>query len=123
MAEQFYWLLIGILIVGRITHLFYGEDGPWDLMVRLRRVAGEGFWGDLLDCFYCLSLWIAIPLAYLLGKSWKERLLLWPALSGGAIILERLTASDELKPKVFDTEDKENNSVLRQEPNATKDPD
>ncbi len=123
MAEQFYWLLIGILIVGRITHLFYGEDGPWDLMVRLRRVAGEGFWGDLLDCFYCLSLWIAIPLAYLLGKSWKERLLLWPALSGGAIILERLTASDELKPKVFYTEDKENNSVLRQEPNATKDPD
>jgi len=65
MASRFYFLVIGILIVWRITHLFYGEDGPWNLMLRLRRLAGEGFWGQLLDCFYCLSLWIAAPFAFL----------------------------------------------------------
>jgi hypothetical protein len=125
MISRFYFLVIGILIVWRITHLFYGEDGPWNVMLRLRQLAGEGFWGQLLDCFYCLSLWIAAPFAFLLGEGWRHRLLLWPALSGGAIILERMTVRNESKPSVIYTEDedtgaddKENNGVLRPEQNA-----
>ena len=97
-ASRFYTLVIGILVVWRITHFIYGEDGPWDVVVRLRRRAGEGLWGSLMDCFYCLSLWIAIPFAYLLAGRWKERLLLWPALSAGAILLERLTTRDSGSP-------------------------
>jgi hypothetical protein len=85
------YLLIAILSVWRIAHLFWGEDGPGDIFVRLRRLAGDGFWGRLLDCFYCLSLWVAAPIACLLGTSWLERGLLWTGLSGGAILLERLT--------------------------------
>ncbi len=88
---RFYSLILGILCVWRITHLLQAEDGPWDLMVRLRRAVGTGFWGGLLDCFHCLSLWIAAPFAYLLGEAAVERLLLWPALSAGAILLERAT--------------------------------
>jgi hypothetical protein len=53
----------------------------------LRRVAGNGFWRKLLDCFYCLSVWVAAPLAFLLGKSWCELALLWPSLSAGASLL------------------------------------
>lgn len=60
---RFYWLILGILGVWRITHLLHAEDGPWDLVVRLRRRAGTGFWASLLDCFYCLSLCMAAPLA------------------------------------------------------------
>lgn len=85
-------LVIAILAVWRITHLFWGEDGPWDVFVRFRRMAGEGFLGSLLDCFYCLSLWISAPLAWRLGNTWLERLLLWMSLSGGAILLERISA-------------------------------
>jgi hypothetical protein len=118
MASRFYFLVIGILIVWRITHLFYGEDGPWSLMLRLRQLAGEGFWGQLLDCFYCLSLWIAAPFAFLLGGEWRHRLLLWPALSAGGIILERMTARNESKPSVVYKEDEENKGVLRPEQNA-----
>jgi hypothetical protein len=87
---HFYWLALGVLAVWRITHLLNAEDGPWELVVRLRRLAGNGFWAVLLDCFYCLSLWIAAPFAYAIGAGWMERLLLWPALSAGAIILERV---------------------------------
>jgi len=47
-------------------------------------------WGKLLDCFQCLSLWVAAPYAWWLGENWKERLLLWPALSAAAILLERI---------------------------------
>ena len=89
---RFYWLVLGILSVWRITHLLSAEDGPWELVARFRRRLGQGFWGRLLDCFLCLSVWIAAPMAWVLGESAMERVLLWPALSAGAILLERVTA-------------------------------
>lgn len=85
-----YWFFLGALGVWRITHLFNAEDGPSEVLVRLRRLAGSGFWGELLDCFHCLSLWVAAPVALMLGSGWRERLFLWPALSGVAILLERI---------------------------------
>ena len=88
---KFYRFLLGTLFVWRITHLLSAEDGPWEVVVRLRRAAGEGFIGQMLDCFYCLSIWISAPLAIFLGKKMGERILLWPALSAGAILLERVT--------------------------------
>jgi hypothetical protein len=91
---QFYRLVLGVLAVWRITHLLNAEDGPWDLLVKLRKLAGNGVFGGLLDCFYCLSLWVSAPLAWLLGHGWEFRLLLWPALSAGAILLERATARE-----------------------------
>jgi len=114
---RFYWLALGILAVWRITHLLNAEDGPWDLFVRFRRFVGEGFWGSLLDCFYCLSVWIAVPFAYWLGDSWKERLLLWPALSAGSILAERITANSRDKeppPAVYYEEPEDPNVLLRQ---------
>ena len=71
---RFYWLVVGILAVWRITHMLSAEDGPWNLVVWMRRKAGSGFLGSLLDCFYCLSLWIAVPFALLIGETYKERL-------------------------------------------------
>ena len=88
---EFYWLMLGILCVWRVTHLLNAEDGPWELVIRLRRWAGSGFWGKLLDCFYCLSLWLALPFAIGLGRNWKEKMLLWLALSAGASLLQRAT--------------------------------
>jgi hypothetical protein len=83
-------LLVGVLAVWRVTHLIQAEDGPWDLSVRLRRAAGQGFWGRLLDCFYCLSLWVSAVVALLLAGGAAQAILLWVALSGGAIVLNRL---------------------------------
>ena len=121
LAPHFYGLIVGILVVWRLAHLLHAEDGPWDSIARLRELAGAGFWAGLLDCFYCLSLWMALPFALLLGEGPLEKLLLWPALSAGAIILERLTAKDD--PKPFYVEYKENDRVLRQEKDATENPE
>jgi hypothetical protein len=93
---RFYWLALGVLAVWRITHLLQAEDGPWNLFVRFRGLFGQGGFGALLDCFYCLSLWIAIPFAVWIGESWKERILLWPALSAAAILLERPSKNGDL---------------------------
>ena len=100
--EDIYRLLLGVLCVWRITHLFQAEDGPWDLVVRIRRAAGDGFFGRLLDCFYCLSLWVAAPLAWVIGQTMSERVLMWLAFSGGAILVERSTSEScaELPPTV-----------------------
>jgi hypothetical protein len=114
-----YGPILGILATWRLTHLLWGEDGPWELFVRLRRAVGEGFWGSLLDCFFCCSLWVAAPFALLLGQGWRERLLLWPALSAGAILLQGLVFPRTLKPAGGGapppapfTEDEENDDVL-----------
>lgn len=112
--EDFYRLLLGALAVWRATHLFQAEDGPWDIVARLRRVSGNSFWGKLLDCFHCLSIWIAAPAACLLARGWKEMLFLWFALSGGAILLERLTPQS-----VMYYEDKENEHVVLRESENT----
>ena len=95
---KLYEVTLAVLCVWRFTHLFTAEDGPWDLIVRLRSAAGSGVLGRLIDCFYCLSLWISIPFACSIGGSWRERLLLWPALSAAAIFIERLTGFREPLP-------------------------
>lgn len=117
---RFYWLVLAVLGVWRLTHLLQAEDGPWDLVLRLRRRAGDGFWGRLMDCFHCLSLWVAAPFAYLLGESTGERLLLWPAISGGAILLLRATesrASDESQqmPLYYEEEGVDDGMLRRSE--------
>ncbi len=121
---KLYWLLLGVLSVWRITHLLQAEDGPWRIVFRLRRFAGDTFWGELLDCFYCLSLWIAAPFALELGAGWKERLMLWPALSGASILLERSTAARvaEFSEDISESLQKEENNhvVLWQSKNDTQ---
>jgi hypothetical protein len=85
--------IIITLAVWRITHLIQAEDGPWDVVVRLRRLLGNGVLGHLMDCFYCLSLWIALPFGCLFGTTVPDMLLLWAAFSGSAIILERVSST------------------------------
>jgi hypothetical protein len=101
----FYGLILGILSTWRITHFLRIEDGPADIVVQLRQAVGDGFFGSLLDCFYCLSVWIALPFAGLLGETWTERLLLWLSLSAGAILLERITVRPwEIQPSPYQEE-------------------
>ncbi len=111
---SFYGLLLGALGVWRLTHLFVAENGPWRAMARLRQLASGGFFGSLLDCFYCLSLWIALPFAIVLGDGLLERALLWPALSGAAILLERVSQPSAGAAPATYSEDKEpSNGMLR----------
>lgn len=85
-------LVVGAAAVWRLAHLLHAEDGPWDALAHLRKLAGNGALGKMLDCFYCVSVWVALPIALAMSAAWKERILLWPALSGAAILLERATS-------------------------------
>ncbi|MEP6845852.1 MAG: DUF1360 domain-containing protein [Panacibacter sp.] len=99
------YIILSILAVWRITHLLGKEDGPFDTIFLMRKKTGAGFFGSLLDCFYCLSLWIALPFGIWLGENWIEKILLWLALSGAACLLEQATAKNNHPPGTTDYEE------------------
>lgn len=115
------WLrfVLAVLAVWRITHLLAREDGPWDRVARLRERAGDGFWGGLLDCFYCLSLWVALPFSPLLASDWPGRGLYWLALSGAAVLLER-SRSGAVEPLIIET--RTDDELLRTEEGRLHEP-
>ena len=82
--------VLAILATWRITHLLAKEDGPADLVVRIRARLGHGMAGKLMDCFECLSLWVAVPIAFFVSRRPVDLLLIWLALSGAACLLERI---------------------------------
>jgi len=84
-----------VLAVWRATHLLQAEDGPFDVIFHVRKSLGNGVLGSLMDCFYCLSLWVAAPVALYLGTTWFERVLGWLALSSGAILIQTVFIKDD----------------------------
>ena len=87
--------MTALLAVWRVTHLVVVEDGPWDLLVKLRRVASAIALERLVACFYCASVWVALGFALLITREWRALIVLVPALSGGAILLDRATDRDQ----------------------------
>jgi hypothetical protein len=81
--------LAAALATWRLTHLVAAEDGPWNVVVHLRRLAGASWLGDAMDCFHCASLWVALPFAVALSDDLRQALLAWLALSAASILLER----------------------------------
>lgn len=95
------------LATWRVTHLLVSEDGPADIVVRVRRRLGGGVLGRAMDCFWCLSVWIAIPAALFVTRRPLDAAVTWLALSGAACLLERtggaVTASPAEHPSDGDS--------------------
>lgn len=85
--------VIAVLGAWRVAHLVAHEDGPFDWIVSMRRFAGTGVLGRLMDCPYCLSLWTAAPFAWWIATTPGDGIAVWLAISGGACLLERSAAS------------------------------
>jgi len=102
MYEWSVWfrLTIAVLATWRLAHLISREDGPFDLIVRLRVRAGSGALGRLMDCPYCLSLWIAVPFAFLLAQGPFAWCASWLAISGGASLAERFVERNTGPPSM-----------------------
>ena len=92
---------MGALATWRLAHLLHAEDGPFDVVVKLRRAAGSSVLGRAMDCFGCTSLWSAALLACLLQTGWRERVLGGLACSGAAILLEGVRQRLSTPPAVY----------------------
>jgi hypothetical protein len=92
MSETSLWttFVLAALATWRITHLLANEDGPADVIVKLRVRMGGGRAGKLMDCFNCLSFWVAAPMALFVTQRLVDVLLAWLALAGAACLLQRV---------------------------------
>jgi hypothetical protein len=118
MLELWFRFVLAVLATWRVTHLLANEDGPADIIFRIRQRFGSGFFGKLADCFQCLSLWVAIPIAFFVGRATLEWCVSWLALSGAACLLERTGREDSqpvLLQKLNASEEVTNHAVLRSE--------
>lgn len=97
MSELSFWSLfaVGALATWRVAHLIAREDGPADVVFRVRLAAGQGLLAQAMDCFHCVALWVAAPLALVIADSAATWLLAWLALAGAASLAERLVAAQE----------------------------
>ena len=89
-------LAVVALATWRMTHLLANEDGPADIIVRVRVRLGRSFIGSLMDCFHCLSFWIAAPAALYISRGPLAWIFNWLALSGAACLLQSLTHEAEI---------------------------
>ncbi len=125
MSDISIWMrfVLAVFATWRITHLLAREDGPADIIARLRMRLGNGFAGKLMDCFYCLSIWVAAPLTLLVCSKPLDLLLTWLALSGAACLLERIgqepvviqPISQITTEHINNTKGETNNGMLRTE--------
>jgi hypothetical protein len=106
--------VLAVLATWRATHLLANEDGPADIVVRFRALLGQSIAGKLMDCFNCLSLWIAALAALFVSRSPVEWLFCWLALSGGACLLERVGQQPVVIQPMQPAEG-DNHNVLRSE--------
>jgi hypothetical protein len=113
-----FWLrfILAVFATWRVTHLLASEDGPGDLIVRVRARLGNSFLGRLMDCFYCLSLWLAVPLAFYVAVEALDRVIVWLALSGAACLLERATNQPTALSVFEQTEGGMKHALLRPKP-------
>lgn len=116
------WLayVLAALAAWRVTHLIAEEDGPADLVLRLRLRLGASWLGGWMDCFHCLSLWVAMPLAAAAAHSLLEWVLAWLALSGAACLLERIGGARQEPPPALDFPEDNDHVMLRSRPDGTE---
>lgn len=81
-------LILAALATWRLTHLLAAEDGLFDAVAHLRARLGRA--GRVLDCFYCLSLWVAAPMALFVSTRPSIWWCVWLALSAAACLINRV---------------------------------
>src|SRR5712692_5236931 len=121
MSEASFWtrFVLAVLATWRVTHLLASEDGPADIIVRLRALLGQSIVGKLMDCFNCLSLWVAALAALFVSRRPLEWVFCWLALSGGACLLERIGREPVVIQPMSQPAEGDSSDVLRPETDRT----
>ena len=112
-ANVFYEFSLGTLAVWRIAHLLQAEDGPGMWSSTCVAELGQDSRGSSSIAFYLSECMDAAPFAVHLGETWSRRIILWLALSAGAILLERATDRKHGEAPALYIEESEDEYVLR----------
>jgi hypothetical protein len=99
---------VAALATWRVTHLLAREDGPAEAIARVREKLGQSQLGELMDCFQCASVWVAVPFAFYVARKPANRIATWLALSGAACLIEEMVSQEAKQTG-------ENHELLRKE--------
>ena len=93
-ASSAFWarFVLAVLAAWRISQLLAREDGPGALVARLRGVLGRIGAQGWLDCFGCVSFWAAAPAALWAAGFCPGWIVVWLAVAGGVLVVDRLGA-------------------------------
>ncbi|MBK8627014.1 MAG: DUF1360 domain-containing protein [Saprospiraceae bacterium] len=86
---NWFWLVISILTVWRLTSLLCYEEGPFKIFNKVRRYLYKLNLGSLVECFHCMAIWVSICIVVLMYPIKFEIFLIIFAVAGGASIIER----------------------------------
>lgn len=87
------FLLIGPIVIWRMTHMMQEENGPFAVFARIRAFLASHTSGKAggidegYNCFKCLSVWLSIVYALPLSDSLGQWVAITLFLSGVAIFL------------------------------------
>jgi len=86
------YLVLATLATYRAARMIALEDGPFDVFTRIQERAGQKSWvGRGLACPLCISFWLALPAALVVGQNdWRGLALMWLGIAGGAVVLHRV---------------------------------
>jgi len=116
-------LVLASLATWRLTHLLVREDGPAELIARVRTALDGSPWGRALGCFYCTSLWVAAPLSLWVSVRSADAWIAWLALSAAACLVERIGQPDVVVQPVAESNDGESDGMLRTAADGASPPD
>lgn len=96
-------LILAMLGTYRITRLIVNEAGPGDVLIKFRRRVSEKYgygWqfiSDLINCEYCVSVWIAALLAvFVIAGGWFGAwVLVWLGIAGAFYIAQEIKDRNE----------------------------
>ena len=99
---------LAVLACYRLAILIASDDGPGDVLLRLRARLGAYDYGDdgrpetsagrLVSCEYCVGVWIAAALALLLFPIGLMSFVYWLSIAGGQAFLWSVTDAGTSQP-------------------------
>ena len=96
-------LVLIVLAVYRLSRLIAIDDGPLDIFKRTRATIGRSAYrggiykstADWVNCSYCVGIWFAAIAAFMAGRLWRDRALLWLGIAGGQAVLQSIGERDD----------------------------
>lgn len=89
------WLVLTWLLAWRVTALVVRDRGPFDVLARLRAALARRRLHELVLCFHCSAVWVALLATGLLYEWRWLTLAVALAVAGAASITERFLGGSE----------------------------
>src|SRR5262245_25151421 len=87
--ENWVFFVLTTLAGWRLAQLLRYDEGPFGLMVIIRRALYQSRLGAVVDCFHCAAVWIAVGLGVAVFEPDRRLILLVVALAGAISVIER----------------------------------